>query len=262
LLLKVDHQRADTLSDGCCNGHISVISHADGHAGHVPTDGTDAGHRQRNHVLLDAFDTGSTVVSITRASERFDGEELVASMNQSMFRGSCVVDNAEIYIFDSQGFTHRYVQPYRNGDPMPGLHLADVGGSMERSSILAPDPERVSVWLDADGYTNEVLEYDCALQRIVNTLSWQWRGASGEVALPWLCQLRPTGAQTCEVAMLASRHGGTSPSGVGLGAFVSMCSALRQLTSDVVSAAEPFVVPLGDWTALLPDGRRLPRRWS
>jgi hypothetical protein len=184
------------------------------------------------------------VVSVTRASERFDGAELIVAVDEALFRGPSLVDDVHVFAFETQGFGHRYLQPYAGPEPLPGLHLAHVGGAIRQSSILVSDPERQSMWIDADEHPIAALEQDSSLHGLGAVLPWWWDSGLRTFELPWSAQIRPSSAGVSQVVMVAGRHGAASIDGVATAVFLQLCSALHQLTSTSAGIEEAFIAPL------------------
>jgi hypothetical protein len=209
------------------------------------------GQSQRDGVIDDAHRIGARVESVTSALERFDGTDLVTSIDSALFRGAQVTSNAHVFVFETQGFRHCYVQPYDDSDPLPGVHIARIEGTIRQAGIFLGGPIRQPGWYDGGDHSITAFDHDPTLQRLANDLSWQWNVGTREFALPWTVQVRACGGGHSEVVLRAGRYGGLSTYGVGMGVFLQWCSALHQLTGSGPERVDDYIAPIGHCSRLV-----------
>jgi hypothetical protein len=202
--------------------------------------------RQKQALIAEAGKAGAQVVDIVelgddaRAASAAIGGTLTA-----MVGGSMRIDGVTILRLQTNGWPHVYAQPFSGFNPLPGEHHAILSGCLPSPAILRnPGRFQKPQWDPAAG--PEVARQLSAapfVQRVVESLAWEWQMGMTKVTLDWAIQLRSVGNGTTHVVMQAGRHGGLTTYEVGFAQWMQVCQALHSGLAAWAPPAQHFPVP-------------------
>lgn len=201
--------------------------------------------RQRDAIIEEGRRCGTLLTSMVVAGDDPSSAGVLGAMAKVFVGGTMSADDVQIFSFDTQGFSHTFIQPYDGMNPMPGLHRATLPGSVPFPAILKAKSFGRSAWCDADSQNIDALNAQSMLAMVTSKLEWKWRAGTTEISLPWTVQMRPTGGGTTEVALRSGRYGGFTTFGVGIRQFVTLCGSIHSLTSPTVVPGAPFIIDTG-----------------
>jgi hypothetical protein len=200
--------------------------------------------RQGQGVVSEAQEAGAQVIAaevITTDRSGTMGARVGGALKATV-GGKLRPDRHEVFVFDTQGARHLYVQPIAGVTALPGEHHAWLFGSLRSPVAYVPgmlgakwtspaDPELVS-WLNKS---------QGQLKSVVRGTKLKWKVGMGEIELPWGIQLRSLGDGRSHLAMNAGRYGGFTTVRVGIGHFVKVAHAMSQVLAQGVFPEQEFL---------------------
>jgi hypothetical protein len=158
---------------------------------------------------------------------------------QALTRGGMSISSEQVFVFETAGVRHMFIQPYSGEHALPGVHHLWVRGglrapalfSAERRSFYTGNDPALGAWLDAS-----------PLAQVLRSIDWDYRiGTNTRVNDDTALQIRAMGNDVSHVVVRAHGENGIGKHDVGFFALPRVATALAPLVGGGMSA-QPFFV--------------------
>lgn len=149
------------------------------------------------------------------------------------------LDGLELFLFETAGARHLYVQPFEQGSPVPGEHHAWIHGSWPAAVALEPSIMRGRWTAPESADLTRWLHHSCPpLARVARDTPFRWAFGARRIELDWAVQVASLGDGRSHLVLQAGRYGGGATVLVGFAHFLSVAGAVAEALAGPCPAQE------------------------
>ncbi len=190
---------------------------------------------QKQALINEAEKAGATILQIEDVTDAAEnaGKRVMGSSAKALFGGKVQADGFQLFVLETDGIRHAYVQPFNGGLPLPGEHHVILDGALP-GPLNAAETFLASEWISAENPAfAKQLNSDPTMKKLVKKLEWSWPMGTGKITLKWTAQAKTDANGNTHFVMKSGRYGGVMTYEVGFAVFVGM---LRGLVAHVGEA--------------------------
>jgi hypothetical protein len=193
--------------------------------------------QQKLGILAEAERAGARLVAAWDVGQ-YEHQQTSARW-QALTRGGMAISSEQVFVFETAGVRHMFVQPYGGEHALPGVHHLWIRGglrapalfSAERRSFYTGNDPALGAWLDAS-----------PVAHVLRSIDWDYRiGTSTRVNDDTALQIRAMGNDVSHVVIRAHGENGINKHDVGFFALPRVATAFAQLVAGGMPP-QPFFV--------------------